>query len=52
MLDNEINDILEKSDITTLITKCRFFEKPYEYDSIKKERELKLSTKKRINEIK
>ena len=40
MLDDEINHILEKLDVdlTTLITKCRIFEKPYEYDSIEKER--------------
>ena len=41
MLHEEINDVLEKLhvDLTTLITKCKFFEKPYEYDSIEKERE-------------
>ena len=39
MLDDEINDLLEKLDVdlTTLGLKCEFFEKPYEYDSIKKE---------------
>ena len=33
MLDDEINDILENLDVdlTTLILKCKFFEKPYEY---------------------
>ena len=48
MLDDKINNILEKLhvDLTVLITKCRFFEKPYEYDSIEKERELRLSAKK------
>ena len=49
MLHEEINDILEKLDVdlTTLITKCKFFEKPYEYDSIEKERELRILEKKR-----
>ena len=49
MLHEEINDILEKLDVdlTTLITKCRFFEKPYEHDSIEKERELRILAKKR-----
>ena len=49
MLHEEINDVLEKLhvDLTTLITKCRFFEKPYEYDSIEKERELRILAKKR-----
>ena len=32
--------------------KCKFFEKPYEYDSIKKERKLRTLAKERINEIK
>ena len=54
VLDDEINDILEKLDVrlTTLITKCKFFEKLYEYDSIEKERELIILAKERINEIK
>ena len=54
MLDDEINNILETLDVdlTTLITKCKFFEKPYEYNSIKKERKLKILAKERINEIK
>ena len=39
-------------DLTTLITKCKFFEKRYEYDSIEKERELIILAKERINEIK
>ena len=38
-------------DLTTLILKCKFFEKPYEYDFIKKERELRILAKKWINEI-
>ena len=39
MLEDEINHLLEKLDVdlTTLGLKCEFFEKPYEYDSIKKE---------------
>ena len=51
ILDDEVNDILEKLDLTTLILKCKFFEKPYEYHSIEKERELKIFAKERINEI-
>ena len=49
MLDEEINDILEKLDVnlTTLITKCKFFEKPYGNDSFEKERELKILAKKK-----
>ena len=49
MLHEEINDVLEKLhvDLTTLITKCKFFEKPYEYDSTEKERELRILAKKR-----
>ena len=55
-----MKDILEKLDVdlTTLITKCRFFleklvnvdffEKPYEYDFVEKERELSLSAKKKM----
>ena len=33
MLDDEINDILEKLDtyLTTVIRKCKFFEKPYDF---------------------
>ena len=51
MLDDEINDMLEKLDVdlTTLRLKCKFFEKPYEYNSIKKEIELIILTKERIN---
>ena len=54
MVDDKINDILEKLDVdlTTLITKCKLFEKPYEYDSIEKERELRILAKERINETK
>ena len=54
MWHDEINNILEKLDVdlTTLITKCKFFLKPYEYDSIEKEQELRILAKERINEIK
>ena len=47
MLVDEINFILEKLDVdlTTLILKCNFFEKPYEYNSIKKERKLLILAK-------
>ena len=40
MLDDEINDILENLDVdlTILVTKCKFFEQPYEYNSSKKEK--------------
>ena len=49
MLDDEINNILGKLyvDLAILRLKCEFFEKPYEYNSIKKERKLRiLATKK------
>ena len=51
MLDDEVNDILEKLDVnlTTLEIRCIFCEKPYDF---KKERELRLSAKEKINEIK
>ena len=54
MLDDTINDILEQLDVdlTTLITKCKLFEKPYECDSIEKKRELRILTKERRNETK
>ena len=54
MLDDTINDILEQLDVdlTTLITKCKLFEKPYEYDSIEKKRELRILIKERRNETK
>ena len=53
MLDVEINDILEKLDVylTSLILKCKFFEKPYEYDSIKKEGKLRILVKEEVNKI-
>ena len=44
MIDNKISDILEKLDVNlmTLELRCRFFEKPYDFE---KERELRLSAK-------
>ena len=48
MLDDEINDILEKLDVDLI--KCKFFEKPYEYNSIEKERELRILAKEKKNE--
>ena len=44
MLDNEINNILEKLDayLTTLITKCKCFEKPYDFECVEKVRELRI----------
>ena len=50
MLDDEINDILEKLDVnlTTLELRCIFCEKPYNF---KKERELRLSAKEKMNKI-
>ena len=52
MSDDEINDILEKWDVDlrTLRLKCKFFEKPYEYTSIEKERELRILAKKEKKE--
>ena len=52
ILDDEINDILEKLDVDlrTLRLKCNFFEKPYEQNSIEKERELRILAKKKKNE--
>ena len=50
MLDDEINNILGELyiDLATLRLKCEFFEKPDEYNSIKKERKLRiLATKKK-----
>ena len=51
VLDDEISNILEKlnEDLTTLELRCRFCEKSYDFE---KEREFRLSTKERINEIK
>ena len=44
MLDDEVNDILDRLnvDITTFITKCKFCEKPYDFECVEKERELKI----------
>ena len=36
-------------DLTTVELRCRFFEKPHDFE---KEKELRLSAKERINEIK
>ena len=54
MLDDEINNILGKFnvDLAILRLKCELFEKPCEYNSIKKERKLRILAKERINEIK
>ena len=51
MLDDEINDILEKLDagLTTLELRHRFCKKWYDFE---KERELRLSAKDIINEVK
>ena len=50
MLDDEINDILEKLDVnlTTLELRCIFWGKPHD---LEKERELKLSAKEKINKL-
>ena len=44
MLDDEVNDILDRLDvdITNFITKCKFCEKPYDFECVEKERELKI----------
>ena len=49
MLDNEKNYILKNLDVdlTTLITKCNLFEKPYDFESSEKERELQILAKKK-----
>ena len=39
-------------DLTTLILKRKFFEKAYEYNSIKKEIKLRILVKEKINKIK
>ena len=51
MLDDEISNIFDKLDVdlTTVELRCRFFEKPHDFE---KEKELRLSAKERINEIK
>ena len=53
MLDDKINDILEKLDVdlTTLRLKCTLkCTKCYEYNSVEKERELRILEKEKINE--
>ena len=51
MLDDEMNDILEKLNVnlTTLELRCIFCKKPHDFD---KEEELRLSVKEKINKIK
>ena len=53
LLNYEINKILGKLqvDLAVFRLKWEFFEKPYEYNSIKKERKLRILTKKTINKI-
>ena len=48
MLDDEVNDILEKLDvdITALIAKCYFFEKSYDFECVEEERKLRIIAKK------
>ena len=50
MPDDETNDIWEKLDVsfTTIELRCIFCEKPYDF---KKERELRLSAKEKINKL-
>ena len=50
MLKDQIYDTLEKLDanLTTLELRCRFCEKPHDFE---KERELKIFAKEEINEI-
>ena len=49
MLDDEINNILGKLyvDLTTLRLKCDFFEKPYKYNFIKKQKKIKNISKRK-----
>ena len=51
MLDHETNNILENlyAYLTTLITKCEFFEKPFNFECVEKERELRVLAKKKKN---
>ena len=48
MLDDEVNDILEKLDvdITALIAKCNFAKKPYDFECVEEERKLRIIAKK------
>ena len=50
MLDDEINNILGNLyvDLATLRLKYEFFEKPYEYNFIKKERKLRILAKENV----
>ena len=50
MLDDEVRDILEKLDLnlTDLKLRFKFCDKPYKF---KKEKELRLSAKEKINKI-
>ena len=50
ILDDKISNILEKSDknLTTSEIRCRFCEKPHNFEE---ERKLRLSPKEKINEI-
>ena len=41
ILDNKINNILRKLYVDLATLRLRYFEKPYEYNSIKKKRKLK-----------
>ena len=49
ILDDEVKNILEKLHVvlTTLITKYKFFEKPYDFEWVEKERELRILAKKK-----
>ena len=51
MLDDELSNVLEKLDkyLTTLELRCRFCEKPHNFEE---ERKLRLSAKEKKNEIK
>ena len=50
ILDDEVSNILEKLDLNLMSLKlrCKFCEKPYDF---KKERQLRLSAKDKINKI-
>ena len=49
MLDNDKNYTLKNLDVdlTTLITKCNLFERPYDIESFEKERELQILAEKK-----
>ena len=42
ILDNKINNILRKLYVDLATLRLRYFEKPYEYNSIKKKRKLRI----------